>query len=437
MRDELAQAFEPEIQLPEKLTGRDLSALAIIDSGRCCESLECSPGGDTPMKVLVAHPRLGRGGSEVVVAWMVQMLALQHQVSVATMGGATLSELDAHAGMELERHGVNLRIPRVPRLLTRVKSLAALRGSWFLRQVKAIAGEYDLLISGYEYLPFGYPAIHYVHGDTPAMRGITAVDGGLAARVVHGRGVIRRLYMKMCALVAGKHEPRPSPADILIANSSFTASNVLRAWGRTATVIHPPIPPILVGMSWVRRANTVVMLGRIDRSKRLHEGIQIVSALRGMGHRLQLCIVGTISDTQYLQELMSLGKRYGRWLTVVIKAASVLVAPIFSGSGTRLKILEALVAGTSGVTTAKGMEGLPLEPGSDICTAESSEQFTAEISRCLEVSAVMRQRCRAGTERARESYDWSSIVADFLDGRPGGVLRESLAETGPGLGRAQ
>lgn len=110
-------------------------------------------------------------------------------------------------------------------------------------------------------------------------------------------------------------------------------------------------------------------------------------------------------------------------LPAVIRAASVSIAPIFSGSGTRLKIIESLVAGTPVVTTAKGMEGLLLDPGAHILTAESAEQFASQIAHCLDVPTEERARCRTCIEVVRKRYDWASIVRRFIDGAPHGIER--------------
>jgi glycosyltransferase involved in cell wall biosynthesis len=57
----------------------------------------------------------------------------------------------------------------------------------------------------------------------------------------------------------------------------------------------------------------------------------------------------------------------------------VLLAPIFSGSGIRIKILEAMSYGKLVITTAIGAEGIDYEDGKDILIAETVEQFVEKI----------------------------------------------------------
>ncbi len=57
----------------------------------------------------------------------------------------------------------------------------------------------------------------------------------------------------------------------------------------------------------------------------------------------------------------------------------VLLAPIFSGSGIRIKILEAMSYGKLVITTATGAEGIDYEDGKDIIIAETAGQFVEKI----------------------------------------------------------
>src|SRR6185369_10752547 len=59
-----------------------------------------------------------------------------------------------------------------------------------------------------------------------------------------------------------------------------------------------------------------------------------------------------------------------------LAAAKVAVVPILSGSGTRLKIIEAWAAGTAVVSTRLGAEGLPALDGRNILLADGKENFS-------------------------------------------------------------
>jgi glycosyltransferase involved in cell wall biosynthesis len=76
-----------------------------------------------------------------------------------------------------------------------------------------------------------------------------------------------------------------------------------------------------------------------------------------------------------------------------IARAQVAVVPILSGSGTRLKILEAWAAGSPVVSTTLGAEGLECEPGRHLLIADSPQSFRGAVARLLR-DADLRQRLR-------------------------------------------
>jgi polysaccharide biosynthesis protein PslH len=55
------------------------------------------------------------------------------------------------------------------------------------------------------------------------------------------------------------------------------------------------------------------------------------------------------------------------------------IVPLFSGGGTRLKVLESFALGRPVVSTAKGVEGLDVRPGVHYLPAETAEEFVAQL----------------------------------------------------------
>ena len=98
-------------------------------------------------------------------------------------------------------------------------------------------------------------------------------------------------------------------------------------------------------------------------------------------------------------------------LPTFVKACKVGLAPIFWGSGTRLKILEYLAGGLPVVATAKGAEGLELD-GQPVAMAESAAEFADGIVEFLDHS---RGLVPADSARAalRTRYGWPGIMSAF------------------------
>lgn len=86
------------------------------------------------------------------------------------------------------------------------------------------------------------------------------------------------------------------------------------------------------------------------------------------------------------------------------------VVPLRSGSGTRLKVLEALALGTPVISTRKGAEGLDLVDERDLLLADSPADFAAATLRVLS-SPALRHELSVQGRRAVARYDWSHSVA--------------------------
>jgi polysaccharide biosynthesis protein PslH len=96
-----------------------------------------------------------------------------------------------------------------------------------------------------------------------------------------------------------------------------------------------------------------------------------------------------------------------------VAACGIAVAPIFSGSGTRLKILEAMAAGVPVVATEKAAEGLSLRHGEDVLFAHSELDFVNCVMELL-YSESLRARLReAGRRKVRERFSWPVILRNF------------------------
>ena len=89
--------------------------------------------------------------------------------------------------------------------------------------------------------------------------------------------------------------------------------------------------------------------------------------------------------------------------------ATVFVVPLRIGSGTRLKILEALAMGKAIVSTAVGAEGLDLKNGEEIFIADEPTTFADAVTRLLTDVSLRRRIGENGRARVERDYDWRSI----------------------------
>ena len=61
----------------------------------------------------------------------------------------------------------------------------------------------------------------------------------------------------------------------------------------------------------------------------------------------------------------------------------IMVVPIFSGSGMRVKIIEGLALGKAIISTSIGVEGIPVENGKQMIIANNRSEFIEALSLLL------------------------------------------------------
>lgn len=99
----------------------------------------------------------------------------------------------------------------------------------------------------------------------------------------------------------------------------------------------------------------------------------------------------------------------------LLRKATCLVVPLFSGSGTRLKILEAFSFGLPVVSTTIGAEGLPCVDGESIMIADDERTMCDQIQRVLDSEALRQNLVHFGYEIVRISYNWDFIGKSLFD----------------------
>ena len=98
----------------------------------------------------------------------------------------------------------------------------------------------------------------------------------------------------------------------------------------------------------------------------------------------------------------------------LIASSWISIAPIFSGGGTRLKILEAFGLQTPVIATSKGAEGLEVQHEEHLLIADSAESFAKETIRLLNNADLRQELVSKAYKLVQEKYDWSVILPKFL-----------------------
>jgi glycosyltransferase involved in cell wall biosynthesis len=91
------------------------------------------------------------------------------------------------------------------------------------------------------------------------------------------------------------------------------------------------------------------------------------------------------------------------------RQAAIAVVPLRSGGGTRLKILEAMAAGTPVVSTTVGAEGLDLVDGRQVLLADTPQDFAFAVGRLLNDAGLRAAISVQARQRVEQDCDWALL----------------------------
>ncbi|MCK9247467.1 MAG: glycosyltransferase family 4 protein [Solirubrobacteraceae bacterium] len=107
--------------------------------------------------------------------------------------------------------------------------------------------------------------------------------------------------------------------------------------------------------------------------------------------------------------------------------ARVVLVPMLSGGGTRLKVLDGLASGRPLVSTTMGAMGVDVRQGNQVLLADDPDAFADATVRALTDDALAGRLGHAGRRTAEDVYDWRAIGA-----RLEGALRGLVDGRRPG-----
>lgn len=87
----------------------------------------------------------------------------------------------------------------------------------------------------------------------------------------------------------------------------------------------------------------------------------------------------------------------------------LMIVPLRSGSGMRVKIIQGLALGRTIISTTIGAEGIECTPGKNILIADTPEEFLKTISQCLNDSTFCKSIGINGRLLAKEKYSNHAI----------------------------
>lgn len=230
------------------------------------------------------------------------------------------------------------------------------------------------------------------------------------------RGLSRSVAEREADLLERRERELAAEARLVLACSAEDKAHLTRFGARAVEVIPNGVTlaerPLLPGPAGPPR---LFFVGGADyppnaeAARRL--ALHVLPLVRAVHPEAEALLVGTDPEGR-LRDLASLpGVRLlGAVpdMRPVLAEATLLVAPLTTGGGSRLKILEAFACGRAVVTTTAGAAGLPVSDGAELLLAESDAALANAALRLL-ADAPLRQRLVAAGRRVAEAHDWPDI----------------------------
>lgn len=101
--------------------------------------------------------------------------------------------------------------------------------------------------------------------------------------------------------------------------------------------------------------------------------------------------------------------------TAFEKDKSILVVPLLSGGGVRIKIFQAMAMGKTVITTSIGVEGITAENNKEVFIADTPEDFAWKIIEVVQQPGLIQQTGIAARKLIQEKYNRPLLIKDLLE----------------------
>lgn len=98
-----------------------------------------------------------------------------------------------------------------------------------------------------------------------------------------------------------------------------------------------------------------------------------------------------------------------------IASKQINIVPLKSGSGIRVKIIEAMSVGKTVITTTVGAQGINCTDGRDVLIANTPQEFAAQVKRCLDDPEFCQSIGREARRLIAEQYDVRKLTDRLID----------------------
>ncbi len=389
------------------------------------------------MRVLFVTPYLPVPpdfGGAIRMYHLIREAARAHEVTILSLAGPgddpALSQQELGPTIAVPVAWTGRQPPSAAKRLSQLRSLFSLRSAQYRQMVRpALQAALDRLLrerpvdlvqfefslTGLYQLPRGIPTVLDVHN----------VEHDLVRQVARRGSLARRWFNALEWRKLRRDELEAwGRASTCLATSVADGRIIEGATGRPAVVIPNGVDP-------ERLPRRPLALGRPDRLLFVGalrywpnaEGVrffvtQVLPRLRDRIAGVEFVVAGADPPPELVELAGVPGVRLvgrvpdpGPWL----EQAGIVVVPLLSGGGTRLKVLEAFAAGRPVVSTTVGAAGLDVVDGVHLLLADSPEEMAAAIVRLVESFELCVRLTENAWQLVDARYRWSAIGRRLLE----------------------
>jgi glycosyltransferase involved in cell wall biosynthesis len=162
-------------------------------------------------------------------------------------------------------------------------------------------------------------------------------------------------------------------------------------------------PEVLFIGNFRHRPNVKAAEFLVERIAPLFRDIQFVipgaSVPDHLGSGLNVRFLGYVPDTRVLYHIPN----------------TIVAAPLFSGRGQRVKLLEAFSMACPVITSSLGASGFPLRNGKEALIADTEDDFAAALRRLLSSEELRRELGNNARQMIMRDFTWERIGEELLE----------------------
>ena len=162
----------------------------------------------------------------------------------------------------------------------------------------------------------------------------------------------------------------------------------------------------------LRNFYTVIFVGNMEYLPN-QEAVQVIASeiapkVQKEVNNTKFLMVGRIATKMELSNLTFTGVVEN--VAELLAASDVAIAPLFHGSGTRLKILEYFSCGLPVISTTVGVEGLEVKSEVNALIEDDMNEFAIKVTKLLKDKALSMRLGKAARELVVNKYDWNKTA---------------------------